>query len=80
MNQSKPVVGQTMTTYCECANEKRDSYSTINTTWICKGKIVQTGFWPSSNITEFYWECLNCGKKRTIGKWNEAKTDSFCGG
>lgn len=65
---SVPSVGQTMSSYCECANKER-GYSAIQTTWVCKAE--RRGSILRMNIFEYYWECLNCGKKRIIGTWEK---------
>lgn len=47
-----------------------------STSWICKCKQKKswkenTGLFSSTWITafEYYWECMNCGKKTSIGVW-----------
>ena len=51
--------------------------SPSTTSWICKCKRgksweVSTGIFSSKTITQFqyYWECMNCGKKTSIGIWD----------
>lgn len=46
------------------------------TSWICKCRKYKswkqsTGLFSSIYITafEYYWECMNCGKKTIIGVW-----------
>jgi len=75
---SMPVTGSTIRAYCDCANKKRDESSpviagAIETTWICKSEYkdtVKSGVFSSIGRYRYYWECLNCGKKRLIGIWD----------
>lgn len=45
----KPIAGSTMSGYCDCAN-KKSGYQSIHTTWVCKGKMVKTGWFAVDNI------------------------------
>ncbi len=75
---AKPVSGETMQAYCDCANKKRDESnpvvsSPVQTTWVCKSKYkdsVSSGIFSSVARFLYFWECLNCGKKRNIGIWD----------
>lgn len=73
----KPEPGQTLNTYCACVNkDNHSSYSSNHTTWICKAVFKRrTGFWSGDKrIFEYYWECMNCGKKKPIGEWDDDGT------
>ena len=49
----------------------------LTAAWICKARhkkswTQSTGVFSSRQISTwlYYWECLNCGKKRNIGVWD----------
>lgn len=72
-----PTTGATLRAYCECANKKRDESApvivgSVETTWICNSEYedsIKTGVFSSMSRHRFFWQCLNCGKKRFIGIW-----------
>ena len=68
----KPEPGAVLNTYCACVNKDNESsYLSNQTTWICKAVFIKEklSFWhDSKRIFEYYWECMNCGKKKPIGK------------
>ena len=75
---SVPIPGSSIVAYCDCANKKRDESNPVvaapvNTTWTCKCEYldkVSTRIFSSIARFQYYWVCLNCGKKRLIGVWD----------
>ncbi len=67
----EPIPATTMQCYCDCANKLRDESQpvvteAVLTTWICK---ATEGRVKGRSAREYYWECINCGKRRSIGVW-----------
>lgn len=84
MYEPKPRVGETMPSYCDCANRARDASQPVltepvQTTWICKASF-KLHLSRTTKAFDYYWECTNCGKQRMIGVWGDGiGSDTYYG-
>jgi hypothetical protein len=61
---SPPILGSTTIGACSC-----NKFHTRETTWAITSEYA--GRMNGISNYSYYWTCLNCGKKREIGKWDE---------
>lgn len=61
-NEPPPPPGTTTTSGCDCTKER-------STTWtVTKSLSLQVG--TDYKTYRYKWVCLNCGKERLIGIWD----------
>jgi len=56
-----PQIGTTTKSFCDCSNKE--------TGWgIASTRIYSI---KGINVYSYAWVCLNCGKRREVGRWDE---------
>lgn len=67
-NSIAPVINAEKAFYCDCVDRE--------TTWLCKAQpggmaLGRRGEPITWGLHRYWWQCMNCGKRRTIGVWSD---------